>query len=177
MPEATVAPLSLRELLSAVIRILVIKLGINGALFTFGLIKGVNGGRWVGTWGILAGLLVAVLLAAACLSLWHLSPSLARRIAGGGDSSIATGNITAVDLYSFAFLLLGLYFVADNLGPCLSWLYYSLTMARSDTSLSNEQESSFYMLFGYLTKLLAGAAFVFKGRSLAGKLIRTQNSG
>jgi len=81
-----------------------------------------------------------------------------------------------VDLYSFAFLLVGLWFAVDSVGPSLAWLHLSMVGSASDAALSPEQKSKFFTLFQYLVKLGLGLALIFAGRNFALRLLRRQTA-
>jgi len=107
--------------------------------------------------------------------LWKLSPFFARHITRGHDSILGTPNLTLLDLYNFAFLLIGLYFAVDSFGPSLTWFHYALTQSSSYGTLTPQQQGNFYTLFKYLIKLFLGIALVFNGRKFSSKILKYQN--
>jgi hypothetical protein len=107
--------------------------------------------------------------------MWFFSPAIARLVVRNQESSAIIGSLTLADLYSAIFLIVGLYFAVDSLGPTLTWFHYSLLQAgHTEAALTAQQQGNFYTLFKYLTKLLIGLWLVFNGRKLAGRLIRYQ---
>src|SRR5438874_957146 len=52
-----------------------------------------------------------VLLIILAIFLWILSPAVARFVSRGFDISVNMGGLSRSDLYSFAFMFLGLFFI------------------------------------------------------------------
>lgn len=160
----------LHEIITAVIRILAIKVGLDGVQFLFRTLARLR------THSFSVPDFIVLLLFAACAgSLWWLSPFLARRVTRNLDSTIEAPLLSLIDLYSFAFLSVGLYFTVLAFAPSLTWLHYAITQSTSDAALSPEQQSNFYSLFSELSQLVLGLALTFNGRRLATKLIKRQH--
>ena len=168
MPDS-LPPTRLYEAITVVIRILALRLGLDA------LSAGLS--RYPSDPSPRTSFILFAVVAVLAYWLWVLSPWIARRITRGQDSALDCGNLTLRDLYSFAFLLVGLYFAVDSFGPTLTWLHYALRHSSSDAPLSQQQQANFYTLFKYLIKLLLGLALVFKGRNLSDRLLRRQNAG
>ena len=158
------------DIVVVLIRLLAIKVGLDA-------INLLLGARYPGD-AILQILIPFCVLGACAYWLWQLAPFFSRRITRGRDSALDCGNLTLSDLYAFAFLLVGLYFVVDTFGSALIWFHYAMikSAAATESGLSDEQKTHFYTLFRYLAKLLLGFAFIFNGRNFATKLIRKQNA-
>jgi hypothetical protein len=107
--------------------------------------------------------------------LWQFSPFLARHITRGQDSTLDCGSLALSDLYTFAFLLVGLYFAVDSFGSSLAWFHYTLRQSSSVAALSQQDQVNYYTLFKYLVKLFLGLALIFNGRKFATKLIKRQD--
>ena len=122
------------------------------------------------------GLLVFGVMAVCTFWLWRLSPFFARLITRGQDATLDCGSLALSDLYTFAFLLVGLYFAVYSFGPSLTWLHYSVSQGSSDAALSQQQQANFYTLFKYLVKLFLGLALILNGRKFANKLIKRHNA-
>jgi len=158
------------ELVSVVIRLFSIWLGLEAFRFLLTTIGGYARSGFV-----IFAVLGPGLLAVCAYWFWQLSPCIARRVTRGQDFSLDFGSLTLNDLYCFAFLLVGLYFAVDSLGPSLTWLHYSLQESSTAVELSTQQKTNFYTLFKYLIKLLLGLMLIFKGRKFANRLIKHQN--
>lgn len=160
----------LLEIVTVAIRILAINLGLEAVSF---LLKALAGYRIDPSTG--NGVLIFGVIAIITVWLWVSSGWIARFITRGQDSSLDCGSLTVGDLYLFAFLLVGLYFAVDSLGPSLTWLHYSLRQSSSSAPLSLQEKANFYTLFQHLARLLLGLALIFNGRRFAAKLIKRQN--
>src|ERR1700738_2552655 len=56
----------------------------------------------------------AVLLLVFAAGLWILSPGIARFVSRGVDTRVSIGSLSRSDLYSFAFVFLGLFFILSS---------------------------------------------------------------
>jgi hypothetical protein len=165
------SPTHLREIVTVAIRILVIYSCIESLSF---LLKVLAGYRTADL-PLRYGILIFAVLAVGTFWLWQLSGYIARFITRGQDSTLDCGSLAHSDLYTFAFLLVGLYFAVASFAPSLSWLYYCLRQGSSDAALSPQQQANFYVLFECLVKLFLGLALIFNGRKFATKIIRHHN--
>ena len=106
-PELSAPPSStstrLCEIVTVVIRILAIKLGLDSLQLLLSIFAGYQSGSYHRY-----QLIVFAVWAVCAYWLWQLSPFFARRITRGQDSLLDCGNLTLIDLYTFAFLLVGL---------------------------------------------------------------------
>jgi len=160
-------PTRLYEVVVVVIRILAIKFGLDALLYLLA--------RYPRDLSPVIGFVLFGILAVCAYWLWRLSPFFARHITRGQDSSLDCGNLALNDLYTFAFLLVGLYFAVDSFGPSLTWLHYSIRQSSANAALSPQQQTNFYTLFKYLVKLSLGLALIFNGRKFATKFIKRHN--
>jgi hypothetical protein len=159
--------INMRDVVVVAIRILAINLGLEDLGFLPRALSGYRAtpSMWVA--GLVFG--IAILIA---VMLWLLAGPLARWITRGHDSSLDCGSLTPIHLYTAIFLVVGLYFAIDSLGPALTWLHYSLRQSSSGGQLSLEQKANFYSLFKYLMRLALGLALIFNGRRFAAKLMK-----
>lgn len=160
-------PTRLYEIVVVVVRILAIKLGLDAINFLLAQYP-IDPHRELGF--ILFGI-----VAFCAYWLWQFSPFFARHITRGQDSALDCGSLALVDLYTFAFLLVGLYFAVDSFGPSLTWFHYSVGRSSSVAGLSPQQQANYYTLFKYLVKLFLGLALIFNGRKFATKLIKRKD--
>ena len=77
-----------------------------------------------------------------------------------------------LDLYSFAFMCIGLNCIVEGAAPSLSELYYALIQASSTGALTPEQKANFYTLFNSLTSLIIGLGLTLNARKLATRLLK-----
>jgi hypothetical protein len=66
----------------------------------------------------------AVFLAILAIFLWILAPAVARFVSGGFDASVNMGSLSRSDLYSFAFVFLGLFFILSSFADVINWIHY-----------------------------------------------------
>ena len=101
---------------------------------------------------------------------WIAAPFLARFMAGKYDAPVTISGLSLQDLYAFAFVFLGLYFVLASLADVLNWLHYSLWVAASYGDFDPERKKSLYGLSRPLITLVAGLVCLVSGRLWAKKL-------
>ena len=110
-------------------------------------------------WSYLApvGLVVFALLE------WVLAPAISRLVTRSYKGELSLGPLSRVDLYSFAFVFLGLYFILSSIAPSLTWLHYFFAVSATGDDLASRR--SFYDLAAPLIQLIAGVfALVFARR-------------
>lgn len=113
--------------------------------------------------------LVPVALLVFALFEWWLAPVIARLVTRHHDGEVAVGALSRLDLYSFAFVFLGLYFILTAIAPALNWLHYFLTT--SSLGPQSESQSSFYELASHLVTLTAGVLILLPARRWARRLL------
>lgn len=116
-----------------------------------------------------AAYLVPVALLLFALFEWWLAPVIARLVTRHHDGEVAIGGLSRLDLYSFAFVFLGLYFILTSIAPALNWLHYFLTTSAAGSQA--ESRSSFYDLASYLVTLIAGILALLPARRWARRLL------
>lgn len=113
-------------------------------------------------------LVPAAFLAFALLQ-WWLAPVIARLVTRHHDGEVAIGALSRLDLYSFAFVFLGLYFILISIAPSLNWLHYFLKI--SAVGSQSEAERSFYDLATHLVTLIFGLLTLLPAHRWARKLL------
>jgi len=117
----------------------------------------------------------ALLVLATSIALWFLAPRLGRWVVGKQDSVAQISGLTLEDLYSFAFLFLGLYFVLTSFAASINWVHYFLSVNGQTTGRMPPQDrQNLYQLSQHLVTLIAGFAAMLPSRRWAQKLIRLQ---
>lgn len=96
---------------------------------------------------------------------WFAAPFLARLVAGKADAPVTVPVPPLRDLYAFAFVLVGLYFVLTSLGEVFVWFRYSLI-----TTMPNVLYPERDRFVRSLITLVAGAICIIFGKTWAGKL-------
>ena len=71
--------------------------------------------------------LPALLLLIFAAVLWIVSHRVARFVSRGVDTTVSTGSLSRSDLYSFAFVFLGLFFILSSVADVINWLHYFTT--------------------------------------------------
>jgi hypothetical protein len=122
--------------------------------------------EWIVPMRILPSMLVLALSVVA----WLVSPLLSRLIAGRYDASVTFSLMSLQDLYSFAFVFLGLYFVLSSLGDALNWLQYWFVFNASHGDSDPERKRSFYGMSRSLITLVAGFLCLLYGKKWAKRL-------
>jgi hypothetical protein len=102
----------------------------------------------------LVGSSPGVLLLILGVFLWVLAPAVARRVSRGGDTTVSIGSLSRSDLYSFAFVFLGLFFILSSLADVINWVHY-FTVSR-DAPTRDPRIQSFYDLIRPCLTLAAG---------------------
>ena len=69
-----------------------------------------------------------VLLLIFAVGLWTLSSPIARLVSRGVDSSVGIGGLSRSDLYSFAFVFLGLLFILSSFADIMTGFTISLRL-------------------------------------------------
>lgn len=119
--------------------------------------------------------LVPVALLVFALLEWWLAPVIARFVTRNHDREVAVGTLSRLDLYSFAFVFLGLYFILVSIAPALNWLHYFLRT--SAVGSQSESQSSFYSLAAHLVTLTAGVLTLLPARRWARRLLVRERQG
>ena len=104
---------------------------------------------------VLAPYAPAVLLVIFATGLWILARAIGRLVSRGVDASVSIGGISRADLYSFAFVFLGLYFILSSLGDVVNWIHYFATVSHNDPA-HNPPVENFYQLTRPCLTIVAG---------------------
>ena len=97
----------------------------------------------------------AVLLLVVISGLWILAPWIARLVSRGADATISLPSLSRYDLYSFAFVFLGLLFVLSSIAEAINWLHYLATVFH-DTNGQDPRVQNLYQLTRAFLTLAAG---------------------
>ncbi|HEV2330642.1 MAG TPA: hypothetical protein VGY56_17820 [Verrucomicrobiae bacterium] len=117
-----------------------------------------------------AGVASGILTLLASVVLWFAAPYLGRVIAGKNDLQLSIPVPPLRDLYAFAFVFVGLYFIVQSLGNAVLRLHYAFVAAATLGDFNPERQQASYELVRALITLVGGLLCVFFGKIWAGKL-------
>ncbi|HEY3761610.1 MAG TPA: hypothetical protein VGN23_07675 [Verrucomicrobiae bacterium] len=107
---------------------------------------------------------VATLLAAFIG--WMIAPKLSRLITGKYDTTVAISGLTLSDLYSFAFVFVGLYFILSSLGNVLYFFYSAFARAAFNNDFLSRQIDNPYQIIRALITAVGGLLCVSYGKKM-----------
>jgi hypothetical protein len=110
----------------------------------------------------------AVLFLIFAAGLWILAPALARLVSRGVDTSVSIGSLSRSDLYSFAFVFLGLFFMLSSFADAINWIHYLGTVSRQDPT---RDPHYLYQLTRPCLTFVAGLISLFGARRWTKKLV------
>ncbi len=100
---------------------------------------------------VLAPYVPAVLLLILAAGLWILTPSIARLVSRNVDTSVSIGGLSRADLYSFAFVFLGLYFILSSFADVINWIHYFIKVSHRDPARDPHDENLYQLTRPCLT--------------------------
>ena len=100
---------------------------------------------------VLAPYAPAVLLVIFATGLWILARAIGRLVSRGVDASVSIGGLTRADLYSFAFVFLGLYFILSSFADVINWIHYFVTVSHNDPAHNPHVENLYQLTRPCLT--------------------------
>jgi len=103
---------------------------------------------------------------------WVFAPLLSMLLTGRVDRTVVLQGVTLEDLYSTAFVSLGLWFALANFGKAFNWIHYYISYAFTEEGLRTSRWNSFYDMTQTILTFLAGTALVSTGHIWARKLAR-----
>ena len=103
---------------------------------------------------------------------WRLAPLISRLIAKRNDGEVNLAGVTERQLFSTAFLSLGLYFALDSFSNVFSWIHFFVINKSPNYGFHHEEEPSYYLLLESLLTLAAGTALILTAQTWAKKLTR-----
>ena len=158
------------NLVAILARLLAIKVLMDAVSFIFSSLRRPTPDSPVAVTCI--GVAVYFICAAA---LWVCALWIGRVLTRGCDSQLDTKPLAVSDLYSVAFVCIGLYYAVGSFGNTLNWLHFAVTQSSTSAALSPEQHMNFYSLFQCLSELFIGLVLVFRARRLSARLLKYDN--
>ena len=107
--------------------------------------------------------------------LWYFAPTIAWIASSGADAHVEMPSLNRYDLYSFAFVFLGLYFVLASIADVINWLHFFATL-NHESARPNPRVQNLYQLTRPLVTLTAGLISLFGASHWAKKLIRYEQN-
>ena len=101
---------------------------------------------------------------------WLLAPGLARLVTPRPEAGIEVGGLTRYDLYCFAFVFLGIYFVLSSVASAINWAHFYLFLSRTVPQADPQRQTSFYELTQPLITCVAGGFCIAYASRLATRL-------
>jgi hypothetical protein len=111
-----------------------------------------------------------VLLFVLAAGLWILAHPVARFVSRGVDIPVSIGSLSRSDLYSFAFVFLGLFFILSSFADVINWIHYFAT-APSDNPRHAPRGDNFYQLTRPCLTLALGLVSLLGAPSWTKKLV------
>ena len=84
------------------------------------------------------------MFALACAS-WFAGPLLSRLITRRYDTTLAIAGLSLEDLYTLAFVFLGLYFVLNSIAPSLNWVYHFFAIGSLPNPVADQRRSVYQL--------------------------------
>jgi hypothetical protein len=109
-----------------------------------------------------------VLLLIFAAGLWILTPAIARLVSRGVDTTVSMGSLSLSDLYSFAFVFLGLFFILSSFADVINWIHYFATEAHS---APDPRARNFYELTRSCLTFVAGVVSIVGAPRWTKKLV------
>ena len=107
--------------------------------------------------------------------LWSLSSKISAQVTKGHDTQLAFISLTKEDLYNFAFVFLGLFFILSSLAELIQSGYQFFAYDYPQPDSNPHKGELFWPFLGHAFTLIAGFACVFGAGKWTNKLIRLEN--
>jgi hypothetical protein len=143
--------------LSSIVVILIRLFALNWLLTSLSLLLSAAGNSVA--YGLMPYVPGAVLLVVTVV-LWVFARAIARIVSSGVDASVSVGSLTRSDLYSFAFVFIGLFFVLSSFADVINWVHYFTTVSHENPR-HDPRVQSFYQLTRPCLTLALGLILLF----------------
>src|SRR3954466_14566201 len=111
-----------------------------------------------------------VFLLVLAIALWFLALPVARFVSRGVDTTVNVGGLSRSDLYSFAFVFLGLFFVLSSSADVINWIHYFATVS-GDGHRHDPRGRNLYQLTRPLVTLALGLVSLLGAQRWTKKLV------
>jgi hypothetical protein len=120
-------------------------------------------------------LVIPIAMLGIAIFLWIIASRLSSQITKGHDTQLDLTGLTKEDLYSFAFVFLGLYFFLSSISAFMQRAYQFFYRGISLEEGNPQKMEFLYQLSGPAITLLVGLLCVLGAKGITRKLIRLQN--
>jgi hypothetical protein len=117
----------------------------------------------------------AVLLLILAVAVWLLAPSVARLVSRRVDATVSIASLSRADLYSFAFVFLGLFFILSSFADVVNWIHY-FTVSGEDPGHDPRVHSLYQLTRPCLTLALGLVSLLGAPRWTKKLIIRDQKT-
>ena len=117
-----------------------------------------------------------VLLLIFAAALWILASVVARSVSRDVNTSVNIAGLTRYDLYSFAFVFLGLYFILSSFADVINWVHYFASASHYDPTQNLPVQNLYRLTRPFLT-FMAGVASLLGAPRWTKKLLANNEKG
>jgi hypothetical protein len=96
---------------------------------------------------------VVLVILAVCL--WAVASAVTRFVSRGFDATVSVGSLSRSDLYAFAFVFLGVFFILSSFADVINWIHYFAAVSHYDAR-HDPRIQSFYRFTRPCLTLAAG---------------------
>ena len=107
--------------------------------------------------------------------LWTFSSRLSSQVTKGHDTELSFTSLSKEDLYRFAFVFLGLYFVLSSIYSIVETGYQFFAFDLPQPNSNPHKGGLLWPFLGHVFTMIAGFACAFGARKWTSKLIRLGN--
>jgi hypothetical protein len=107
--------------------------------------------------------------------IWRFAPQIAQRLVRGIDANVTLSSLTRSDLYCFAFVIVGLWYILSSIPNALNWLHYLLKSVSAGTAdpLAGQ---GLYQVSQCLISIILGFACLLGAKRWADLLIKNEKT-
>lgn len=117
-----------------------------------------------------------VLLLVFAAAFWILAPTVAGSVTRSVNTNLNIDGLSRSDLYSFAFVFLGLYFILSSFADVINWIHYFATLSHYNLT-SNPRHEDLYGLTRPFLTLIAGLVSLLGAPRWTTKLLSRDQKG
>lgn len=133
------------------------------------MIPNIGGGE-----GYAIALVQLILYIVAAAIAWLAAPKISKLVSKNNDRELNLKGITSYQLYSTAFISLGLYFTLSSFSSVFSWIHFFAINRSESYGFHHGEAPSYYELTESLLTVIAGITVIFTAHVWARKLVRVE---
>ena len=115
-----------------------------------------------------------ILYTAAAVIAWVAAPKISKLVSKNNDKELNLKGVTSYQLYSTAFISLGLYFTLSSFASVFNWLHFFAINSSESYGFHHEAAPSYYELTESLLTVIVGITVIFTAHVWARKLVRVE---